>query len=222
MPMKMAEKEIEITADGSATVYLPAIDEHYHSVKGALTESLHVFRDCGLRHHPGIDVRVLEVGLGTGLNAAITACDTTKKHIAYYAVELYPLQADEAAAVAAGYAEYEAMLHSIHLAPWNCDVELSARFTLHKMLGDFTSSALILPEDIDVCYMDAFSPDKQPEMWSVESMSRLYGCMSEGGVLTTYCAKGEVRRRLSAIGFDVERLAGPPGGKREILRAIKR
>jgi tRNA U34 5-methylaminomethyl-2-thiouridine-forming methyltransferase MnmC len=40
------------------------------------------------------------------------------------------------------------------------------------------------------------------------------------GVLTTYCAKGYVKRNLRSAGFIVEALPGPPG-KREITRAIK-
>lgn len=35
--------KLEQTADGSYTLYVPELDEHYHSVKGALTESQHVF-----------------------------------------------------------------------------------------------------------------------------------------------------------------------------------
>ena len=70
-------------------------------------------------------------------------------------------------------------------------------------------------------YFDAFAPEKQPEMWAEEPLRRIFDAMNPGGVLTTYCAKGEIRRRLQSIGFIVERLAGPPGGKREILRATK-
>ena len=31
--------ELEQTADGSYTLFVPELNEHYHSVKGALTES---------------------------------------------------------------------------------------------------------------------------------------------------------------------------------------
>jgi tRNA U34 5-methylaminomethyl-2-thiouridine-forming methyltransferase MnmC len=72
-----------------------------------------------------------------------------------------------------------------------------------------------------VVYFDAFAPEKQPEMWSEELFARIYESMNIGGVLTTYCAKGEIRRRLQRVGFTIERLQGPPGGKREILRATK-
>ena len=73
----------------------------------------------------------------------------------------------------------------------------------------------------DIIYFDAFAPEKQPEMWSQELFNRLYVLLNEGGILTTYCAKGVIRRMLQAAGFTVERLPGPPGGKREILRARK-
>ena len=44
--------------------------------------------------------------------------------------------------------------------------------------------------------------------------------MAEGGILTTYCAKGVVRRMMQKAGYSVERIPGPPG-KCEMLRAIK-
>lgn len=91
-------RRLEQTADGSSTIYLPDLDEHYHSVKGALTESTHIFINCGLRHCRKSDVTVFEVGFGTGLNAALTALSTDNRHIDYHSVERYPLSADDAAA----------------------------------------------------------------------------------------------------------------------------
>lgn len=58
-------------------------------------------------------------------------------------------------------------------------------------------------------------------MWDESLFQTLFHLMATGGILTTYCAKGAVRRMLQAVGFHVERLPGPPGGKREILRASK-
>ena len=73
----------------------------------------------------------------------------------------------------------------------------------------------------DLVYLDAFAPETQPEMWNEQLFRSLYVYMNTGGILTTYCAKGVIRRMLQAVGFRVERLPGPPGGKREILRATK-
>ena len=108
---------------------------------------------------------------------------------------------------------------AIHQASWGKDTELSPWFTLHKIEGDFTQYTF--EKGYDIIYFDAFAPEKQPEMWSQSLFDSLYQVLNEGGILTTYCAKGVVRRMLQAAGFTVERLAGPPGGKREILRATK-
>ena len=97
-------------------------------------------------------------------------------------------------------------------------VRLTPSFTLHKIAADFTSYRFA-PASYDVVYFDAFAPEKQPEMWSQVLFDGLYAALRPAGVLTTYCAKGAVRRMLQAAGFRVERLPGPPGGKREILRA---
>lgn len=214
--------EVEITADGSATIYVPHLDEHYHSVKGALTESLHIFRNCAFLHHSPSPqpLRILEIGFGTGLNAVVTAMATTKEHKAHYiSLELYPVEAQLIEKLNYGEMIDKDLLAALHQAQWNAPQVITPTFTLEKLQCDFTKCTL--PTDIDVVYFDAFAPEKQPEMWDENLFKRIYDSMSVGGILTTYCAKGEIRRRLQRVGFVVERLAGPPGGKREILRATK-
>lgn len=219
------ERMVEITSDGSRTLYVPALDEHYHSVKGAVTESAHVFIRMGLEHHPSASLKVLEVGFGTGLNAFLTclSAERLQKHVRYTAVELHPLPF--AVAEALGYPEKVAPgraddFHLLHACPWEEDVCISPFFTLHKRKDDFTS-CVFPPLSFDIVYFDAFAPEKQPEMWTHEVFGHLFSAMRPGGVLSTYCAKGAVRRMLQQAGFSVERLPGPPGGKREILRAVK-
>jgi len=67
-----------ITSDGSHTLYVPGMDEHYHSHFGALTESLHIFINTGLASLGPGPVTILEVGFGTGLNALLTAIHAEK------------------------------------------------------------------------------------------------------------------------------------------------
>lgn len=216
--------EIEITADGSATIYVPHLDEHYHSVKGALTESLHIFRDCAFLHHPikqdNAPLRILEIGFGTGLNAVVTAMATHNGRSAHYiSLELFPVEEDMIKRLNYGDIIDNKLLLSLHQAPWGTPHKISQHFTIEKRQCDFTRCEL--PGQIDIVYFDAFAPEKQPEMWSEELFMRIFNAMSSGGILTTYCAKGEIRRRLQRVGFIIERLPGPPGGKREILRATK-
>lgn len=213
--------EIEVTADGSATLYRADIDEHYHSVKGAMTESLHVYVDCALRYRAAAGdctsgLTLLEIGFGTGLNAAMSV-GAVDVPVHYISLELYPLSQDVVAKM--GYESMQTNIIDVNAAQWNQPVEIIPDFILDKRIADFLTCDL--PQDIDVVYFDAFAPEKQPEMWSRESFERIFAAMNFGGVLTTYCAKGAVRRLLQDVGFSVQRIEGPVGGKREILRAIK-
>ncbi len=217
------KRELQVTSDGSHTLYMPDMDEHYHSVNGAIQESEHVFIEAGLHRLPKKEIRVLEIGFGTGLNAFLTLLDSmqTDRHITYYSMELYPL--DIALVQNLNYVKVlcageEDLFMALHEAPWNQSASITPNFTLHKMKGDCNQAEL--PNEIDLVYFDAFAPDKQPEMWNQELFNKLYFRMNAGGILTTYCAKGAVRRTMKESGFSVERIPGPPG-KREMLRATK-
>ena len=217
---------ITATDDGSPTLYVAALDEHYHSTKGALTEALHVYIDCGLKHRAAMlqasrPLRIVEIGLGTGLNAALTAMATSETlDVHYFGIEKYPVAPELIASLDYGrYADAD-IVDGIHRAPWGTDVAVLPHFRLHKMEGDLRQ--LALPPQIDVVYFDAFAPEKQPEMWDETIFRRIYEALAPHGVLTTYCAKGCIRRLLQSVGLDVERLAGPEGGKREILRGTKK
>ena len=215
---------IEKTADGSITLYREDIDEHYHSVKGALAESRHVYLEMGWRKAAEMSrpVRVFEIGLGTGLNAAITAKEAFESKIAteYYAAELYPLPKETTDLIVKTLDEqYQEAFKSVNKSPWEEITRINPYFSLLKMEANLIT--MDIPSDLDAVYFDAFAPEKQPEMWEETIFRKIYAAMKPGGVLTTYCAKGSIRRMLQQIGFLTERLPGPPGGKREILRAAK-
>ena len=216
--------DIIITDDQSATLVSPYHGEHYHSIKGALTESLHVYIGCGYLHTNTSARHVLEIGFGTGLNALLTLAqaDTDLIPTHYHTIELYPLSVKqtEHLGYATHYPKYTDIYRLMHSSSWGEETSLSPHFTLTKHHADITTYNY--PNDyFDVVYYDAFSPENQPELWSDAMFARMYRCMRQGGVLTTYCAKGIVRRAMQAAGFTVERLAGPPNGKREILRGTK-
>lgn len=223
MEQNHINRELQQTADGSHTLFIPEMDEHYHSVNGAVQESRHVFIEAGLHHQTQKDITVFEIGFGTGLNAFLTLLDAEENNrsVNYYSVELYPLASELVGALNYGDVicpEKKEWFGALHAASWNEAAKITDRFTLHKIQGD--SNTCQLPEDIDLVYFDAFAPDKQPEMWSQEIFDKIYAHTSEGGILTTYCAKGVVRRMMQKAGYSVERIPGPPG-KREMLRAMK-
>ncbi len=212
------------TADGSWTVRHPGFTETYHSVHGARTESVHVFIRNGLQYllerSRKTSIDLLEMGLGTGLNAMLTYEHARGKgiEIRYKAVEKFPLANGEI--LLEGLPEHEAQILSrIHQCPWNKPCVLDTFFQLHKIRADFRDFDLPAGS-LDLIYYDAFSPGSQPELWTPELFGRMFAWLRPGGVWVTYVAKGQVRRDLQAAGFAVERLPGPPG-KREILRAVK-
>ena len=217
---------IETTDDGSHTLYVPEMDEHYHSTHGAVQESMHVYIDAGLRHCNKAEINLLEIGFGTGLNAFLTLLEAEKlqKRIHYTTLELYPLSVSNAAML--NFSEIidpsrRDSFEQLHTAVWEEWVQLSPLFWLKKMKMDLRDLPETPPEEpFDLIYYDAFAPEKQPEMWRQVIFNVLFSLSCDQAILTTYCAKGAVRRMLQSAGFTVERLPGPPG-KREILRAMK-
>ena len=212
------------TGDGSSTLFVPELKEHYHSINGAVQESEYVFIRTGLEVMKTSTICLLEVGFGTGLNALLTLRKAGNfDSIRYYAIEKFPLDWEQVEQMKYGVflnlstAEKETF-RNMHQSPWNVPSAYGDNFTLYKIktdLKDYQPSVLF-----DLVYFDAFAPAVQPELWEETVFKRLGQTMKPGSILVTYCAKGEVRRRLQRSGFSVERLPGPPG-KREIIRATR-
>jgi tRNA U34 5-methylaminomethyl-2-thiouridine-forming methyltransferase MnmC len=226
--MPNPEVEVRTTADGSSTLYVPALDEHYHSTHGALQEARHVYLAAGLE--PALAaasgaVCLLEIGFGTGLNALLTLQRSIASPypIYYDTIEKFPLPAAvieqlgvESYVLNPELLDYHQHLHA---ASWDKPVALTPRFALLKLAGALQDTALST-DTYQVIYFDAFAPEKQPDMWTDEVFAQLYAAAAPGGVLVSYCAKGSFRRSLKAAGWLVEKLPGP-AGKREMTRAQK-
>lgn len=221
------QTQIITTEDGSHSLFVPQLNEHYHSTHGAIQESRHVYIEAGFCASASKQINVLEVGFGTGLNTFLTLLESEKTdtQVHYTTIELYPLDCDKANQL--NYPEHisetnkASLFLNLHTAEWNKSVEITANFILHKIETNFSNPTnLDATKQFDVIYFDAFAPEKQPEMWTQQIFDRLYTLSNQNAIITTYCAKGAVRRMLQSAGFTVERLPGPIG-KREILRGRK-
>jgi len=215
--------QLETTSDGSHTLYLPELDEHYHSIHGAVQESMFIFIKNGFDFCKASPLNILEIGFGTGLNALLSAIRSTPgtREVNYTSIEKYPLE-DSIVNSLNHYKfagkEGREIFNLIHSAPWNICTKISRNFNLRKIETDFTKTNL--EGSYDLIYFDAFGPDKQPEMWTVELFTSISDVTKNSGVLVTYSAKGQVKRNLKVCGFEVMLLPGPPG-KRQMIRAIK-
>jgi tRNA U34 5-methylaminomethyl-2-thiouridine-forming methyltransferase MnmC len=213
-----------ITSDGSHTLYVPGMDEHYHSRFGALTESQHIFINAGLASLTTGPVSILEVGFGTGLNALLSViyAETNKIKVSYTSLEKYPLNPSLVSQLNYGSLAGEGGQHlfnTIHEAPWNLPSRINDWFTLEKRESDLTTDQIT--GSYDMIFFDAFGPDKQPGMWTEEVLRKITEVTHPGSVFVTYSAKGTLKRMLRSLGFEVALLPGPPG-KRVITRAVKR
>lgn len=214
------------TSDGSHTIYLPEMNELYHSVNGAITESEYVYIDQGYRFFQGENPKVFEVGFGTGLNCLLTVlqAEKDKRPTFYISIEKYPLEKNITSQLNFGQlisVEAQHIFEKIHDCNWNEVEPISKNFSLLKIKADLIDSNLTQIENCNIIYFDAFGPDKQSEMWTPPIFNKISSLTADRGVLVTYSAKGEVRRGLATSGFEMERLPGPPG-KIHMLRGIKK
>jgi len=221
------KREIFKTADGSTTIHLPEWNEQYHSKHGAIREAKHVFIEAGLKkilESAPVEISILEIGFGTGLNALVTwqEIKELKVKIQYTAVEAYPVSLAEIEALnfVSEINEEKArdIFYNLHHSPWETPEIITKNFLLTKQKKYFQE--IEEKEKYDLIYFDAFGARVQPELWTEIIFQKMYDSLKPGGILVTYSAKGSVRRAMQNVGFEVERLPGPPG-KREMLRARK-
>ena len=214
------------TKDGSHTLYLKSIDETYHSLNGAVSESSHVFISSGFNYlvNQGLNtIKLIEIGFGTGLNAFLTLIESIKYKIDVEYTALEPNPLDQSIIEKLNYGKDiglndEDKFAQLHHVPWERKVEITKNFNLLKLkskLEAFDPGS----QKFNLVYFDAFAPGKQPEIWRLENLSKLFSSMEKKGVFVTYSAMGKLKRDLRMVGFEVESLPGPTG-KREMVRAI--
>jgi len=222
--LKNENLKIETTKDGSHTIYNQIFDEHYHSINGAFAESMHIFIEAGFNFCNNQNINIFEVGFGTGLNAILTLIEAkkTNKKVDYFAIEKYPI--NENLVKDLNYfqfidKEYINIFLEVHKTTWNQKNVITNNFSLTKIDGDLID---FIPENkYDIIYFDAFSYEKQPELWTESIFTKIYNSLNNNGILVTYSSKGIIKQNLRNSGFEVKRLPGPKG-KRHILRAIKK
>jgi len=217
------KRELRLTSDGSPTLYVPELDETYHSMHGSVQEARHVFIENGLRFvaSESKQLSILEVGFGTGLNALLTAhyAKENALNVHYVGLEAYPVE-EEIWKVMNYLDDFEAKVFYTQIMelPFGVAEAYDASFTLCKLA--FSIQEWATTEKFDLIYYDAFGPKAQPEMWELSIFEKLYSLLNPGGAIVTYCAQGQFKRHLKSLGLRVEGLPGPPG-KREMTRGVK-
>jgi tRNA U34 5-methylaminomethyl-2-thiouridine-forming methyltransferase MnmC len=222
----MKPLSIITTEDGSHSLFNSELNETYHSIHGAVRESMHVFIQAGLAHSlqnkKKSNLRIFETGFGTGLNAFLTCLHPALGVNVYYeSWEAYPIEPEVSRQLNYPDSLGSPELYStIHTSAWDQAVAVTKSFTLHKHKGNIMTDQLTGHSLFDLIYYDAFGPSKQPQMWTKEVLGRVVALLDDRGTFVTYCAKGQVKRDLKSLGLKVETLPGPPG-KLQMIRATK-
>ena len=220
------EPTLVITEDGSSTIFIAALDEHYHSVHGAIQESVHVFINAGLlqKINNTTEINILEIGFGTGLNALLTCLQAEGKacKINYTTIEKFPVSDEHISllnySIQLDTPNTKEFFTAIHAARWEASETITNNFSIQKRKMNIED--VDYTNQFDLIYFDAFAPSAQPELWTDLIFASMYKALKPTGLLVTYCAKGIVKRTMKSVGFSIEALPGPKG-KREMTRAVK-
>ncbi len=215
-----------VTQDGSHTIFAEEYGVPFHSKYGAITESVHVYINAGLRFKAAVqtEISILEIGFGTGLNAFLTLLEAERRNLKvhYLGIEAYPIAVEDTAVFnfteQLGIPNRQADFQRLHRCAWERSVRLSDHFYLHKK--QIRLEAYRTRQHFDLIYFDAFAPQAQPDLWTERILQLMYNALNPDGIFVTYCAKSDFKRTLKKVGFDVESPEGPPG-KREMTRGWK-
>lgn len=214
------------TSDGSHSISSEKFKATYHSIHGAIEESMHVFISAGLYYkflQGYTSVKIFEMGFGTGLNAFLTEVAAKKIGIAieYHTVELHPIQKE----IYTQLNFHEQVPDSsqngflkLHDCSWNELQEFNDFFKFKKIEGDL--ELVDIDKDFDLVFYDAFAPSAQAHLWEENIHEKLYHSLNQKGALLTYCAQGKFKRTLKKLGYLLDKLPGP-GRKHEMTRAVK-
>ena len=150
------------------------------------------------------------MGFGTGLNTFMTYLYGLKNQrtIKYYAIEKEPLSIElvnqlDYVDLLVAFSE-EHIFYTLHTSSWNMLTEISTHFHLYKIHN--TIQEYKFDTTFDLIFYDAFGFRVQPELWQKDIFDKLVKTLNRGGILVTYCAKGEVKRILKYLGMQVESL----------------
>ncbi|RZI77091.1 MAG: FAD-dependent oxidoreductase [Variovorax sp.] len=208
-------------------------DDIYHTETGALAQSRHVFLGgCGLPEAwaGAQQWRILETGFGFGLNflttwAAWRADPARPRLLHFVSVEAHPVAASELMRAAAAYPEliesaralasqWDELLPGFHRL-WFDD----GRVLLTLCVGDVQAMLRVQRFEADSIFLDGFSPDRNPQMWSADTLKAVSRFARRGTGIATWTIARTVRDALTQNGFQVRKAGGLPP-KRDCLRGV--
>ena len=191
-------------------------DDPYYSLDNGLDETRYVFLGGNtLPDRFGTQLRIAELGFGTGLNflTTVQAWITAGRPGTWQftSFEAFPLDQQSVKEALVAFPELSSLVPDL-LAIWDTAMQTPTQYAegivLHVITGDVRATLPIWADQADAWYLDGFSPAKNPEMWGADVMHAVGDRTATGGTLATYTAAGHVRRSLTEAGFTITRKPG--------------
>lgn len=228
-----------LTFNGSNTPVSEQFDDVYFSTQGGLAESYYVFQEGNRLWEKWQSCLksafiIAETGFGTGLNFLAVADKFQQfrtefpehklKRLYFISFEKFPLTSEQLSEIHRNYPQFAKFSQNL-TACWQprqigCQRYHFDNIYLDLWFGDMAENLPQLGDlysgAIDAWFLDGFSPDKNPEMWSEYLYQQMFRLSANGGSFATFTASSAVRRGLQAAGFDVYKRKGF-GKKREML-----
>lgn len=217
------ELQPRITADGSFSLFSTAFREGFHCASGAVEEARRKFvQPADLERFPaGHEVWVVDVCVGLGTNTAVLleAALGLGLRLRWFGLELDPRPLELALAEPAflnrcGPASLQVLRQLRATGRWRTAAGEGEWF-----LGDARDRLHRLPPSAtghcDLVLLDAFSPRRCPQLWTLDFLRGLASLLNPRGRLLTYCSAAAVRRSLETAGMQLASTApeGNGGGQ---------
>jgi tRNA 5-methylaminomethyl-2-thiouridine biosynthesis bifunctional protein len=208
-------------------------DDIYHTETGALAQARHVFLGgCGLPEawigQP--QWLILETGFGLGLNFLTTwqawRADANRPRMLHFvSVEAHPVGAEDLLRAAGAYPELRPLAEEL-IAQWHGLLPGfhrlafdEGRVLLTLCIGDVQTMLRAQRFEADSIFLDGFSPQQNPAMWSPDTLKAVSRFARQGTGLATWTCARAVRDTLAQNGFQLERRPGLPP-KRDCLGGV--
>ncbi len=204
----MSELREVLTKDGSYSLRSAFFQENFHSLLGALEETkLKFTTTSNLQRFKGKSLNVLDICFGLGYNSASLLNELIKQrsNLNLYALEIDKKPLEYSLRKESFLKLWEPKVKKIFKSLYRKDYFEDQFFKCSVLWGDAREKIKIIPSSIkfDLIYLDGFSPQKCPQVWTIEFLSKVTENLNPQGYLITYSSSAAVRKTLRNLGLEI-------------------
>jgi len=197
-----------LTKDGSYSLRSVFFKENFHSLLGALEETKSKFTaTSNLQRFKGKSINVLDICFGLGYNSASLLDELIKQksYLNLYALEIDKKPLEYSLRNKSFFKLWDPKVRTIFESLYRKNYFEDQFFKCRVLWGDAREEINIIPSSIkfDLIYLDGFSPQKCPQVWTIEFLSKVTENLNSHGYLITYSSAAAVRKTLRNLGLEI-------------------